>query len=145
MTGYRPKHFLLQELVPKAQFNALDRHILWGLIDPRILQAADALRDRYGSMLCNTWVFGGETHYRGWRPQCSPGARYSQHRFGRALDLIPKHVEVDEIREDLRRFRKGIDSLDGRNHITRVENVVGWLHIDCSNVWPGDVIYFFNP
>ena len=145
MTGYRPKHFKIEELVPRAQYNALDGSVLWNLLDPRILRAADSLRDRYGAMLCNTWLFGGDTQYRGWRPQVSVGARYSQHRFGRALDLIPKHATAEEIRVDLRHFYKGRDPLDGRNHITRVELNVDWLHIDCANIWPGDTIYFFHP
>lgn len=141
------KHFALPELLPKDFYAAHypkygDR--LWLIFDARILMAADALRERYGRMLCNTWHAGGDLQYRGFRPPgCTVGAALSQHRFARALDLSPIELTAEELRQDLRRnFYKGKDPLDGRNRITRIEDGVDWLHIDCANVVSDTIIFF---
>jgi hypothetical protein len=149
MTNYLiPKHFMLVELLPAdfyAHYFPQYGQRLWQLFDPRILQAADAIRARYGKMVVNTWFWGGKSQYRGFRPAgCATGAELSQHRFGRAIDLVPVSCTAEEIRVDLRNFCKGADMLDHRNHISRVENKVAWLHIDCANTTM-DVIVFINP
>ena len=126
---YIPKHFKLYELLPARIYNQINHAIAWYLFDERILKAADLLRGRYGKMIINDWYWGGENHYRGWRPpDCTVGAKYSQHRFGRALDLIPVENNVEEIRQDIIASPESFDYL-----ITTVEVGVSWLHIDCRN------------
>jgi hypothetical protein len=129
---YIPKHFESFELVPRetydlfAKLGKLDQ--LWWLFDPRILLVGDRLRKRYGPLTCNDWRWGGGNHYRGWRPPgCRVGTMYSQHRFGRALDLIPGEVTVNEIRDEI--VHKGNDF----GHITCVEMESVHLHVDCRN------------
>jgi hypothetical protein len=103
MTTYIPTHFKLHELLPKSIHQARrGSPALWWVFDPRILKAADVLRERYGAMVCNTWRAGGDFELRGFRPpDCTTGAALSQHRFGRALDLIPQKCTAEEIRRDL--------------------------------------------
>ena len=122
---------------------------LW---DKRILITADRIRKRYGPILINTYCFGGNHQYRGWREfDCPVGADYSQHKFGRALDMEPVKVTVEEIREDI---RKGGRSDPVFQLIGRVENRTSWLHIDTCIVARPTLsplimerrdIYFFNP
>ena len=146
MSGYRPSFFGIKELVPSELFKTMPPQTLWMMLDDRLLIAADTLRHRYGKMVCNTWAWGGTNEYRGLRPpDCKIGATFSMHKLGRALDLIPVQCTAEEIREDLRHFKKGDRVYDGRNYISRVEDKVGWLHIDTANAYPGDTIYFFNP
>lgn len=128
---YVPKYFQIYELVPKSTYELFEHerrlNQLWWLFDPRILKAADRIRERYGKMVANTWWWGGQHQYRGWRPPgCNVGARYSQHRFGRALDLIPTVVSVEEIRRDIK-------AGENFGFITCIEDDVSWLHIDCRN------------
>ena len=130
---YVPKYFKSYELVSRAVYEEFKRNArlpqIWQLFDPRILDVGDRIRKRYGKMVANTWWWkGGKHQQRGFRaPGCKVGARWSQHRFGRAEDLVPTECAVEEIRLDI--IRKGEDF----HWITCVEEGVSWLHVDCRN------------
>lgn len=131
---YIPKYFKLQEFFPKDYFNQTYSKLgerMWLLIDNRILWTADHLRERYGPMIANDWLWrvNNGNNYRGFRPSdCTIGATFSQHRFGRALDCKFKHVDVEEIRQEIIQN----DAFDFK-YITTVEMDVSWLHFDCRN------------
>lgn len=141
---YSPKHFALYEMLPPEIYGS-DMQSMgrgWRLFDNRILITADRLRHRYGKMICNTWWWGGNSTLRGLRPWHSPvGARYSQHKFGRALDLIPHMVEAEEIREDIR------ENPDDPTfeYITALELEISWLHVDCRNHDKKQGLFLFTP
>lgn len=150
---YRCKHFEIEELVPEAFLLAHGEEKCWMVFDLGLLQAADALREMFGPIYCNTWADrdwmpgGPPMHFRGYRPpSCTVGAALSQHCFGRALDLTLADVSAEEARQRLRAMSESgrLRHLDGIRHIRRVEKGVGWLHIDAGNhVSAG--IHFFNP
>jgi hypothetical protein len=135
---YRPTYFKIEELVSKEEFEqyyveADYREKLFLLFDYRILVTADLLRKRYGRIVCNTWFFGGSNHYRGFRPWNNwVGAQLSQHKFGRALDLVPLECEAEDIRQDIIAHPDWEDF----KYIKAIEDEVSWLHIDCRNVLP---------
>ena len=123
---YRPRYFNIQELVPKGVYEVYDEELLWLLFDDRILIAADIIRDAYGPMIINDWHKGGRFDESGFRSWFTPtGAKLSQHKFGRALDLKPVRGHVNTIREKIisRELCNGL--------VTCVEENVSWLHIDC--------------
>jgi hypothetical protein len=129
---YTPKFFMLQELLPKEFY---DKHKsrgqnLWFLFDPRILMVADALRNRYGKMRVNNWVFGGELHFRGFRPfDTKIGSKFSQHKRGAAIDCDFNDIAVEEVRQDIiSGVARGAIRL-----ITCVELDTSWLHVDVRN------------
>lgn len=129
---YIPRYFQPYELVPQETYNLLNRqgklYQIWWLFDPRILLVGDRIRKRFGKVVANTWWWGGKHHYRGWRPPtCFIGAERSQHKFGRALDLVPQEVTVEEIRHEI------ITNGEDFGFITCVEVGVPWLHTDCRN------------
>ena len=131
---YIPKHFQSYELVPKETYEILKRknelYKIWWLFDPRTLLVGDRIRKRYGKMVANTWWWGGKHHFRGWRPpNCTIGAERSQHRFGRAQDLVPTEVTVEEIWYDIK------DKGEDFGFITCIEigPKVTWLHHDERN------------
>ena len=127
---YKPDYFTIEELVPESVSKSVKERYLWNIFDYRILVTADRLRKRYGKLLANTWPWGGRHRYRGYRPQeCKIGSKYSQHRYGRAIDLEPMIVTAEEIRQDI---------LSGQNeetfeYITAIELGTSWLHIDCRS------------
>ena len=124
---YIPKYFKPYELVPRIIYESLPERKIWQLFDQRVLHVADRIRERYGKMIANTWYWGGRHQYRGWRhPGCKIGARYSQHRYGRALDLVPQQITAEEIRQDIKEGEIFI-------HITCIEDEVFWLHFDVRN------------
>ena len=134
---YRPRNFKIQELVPKEMYDNYSEWKLWLMFDDRILKAADVLRNKYGVMICNDWLWGGKSHYRGFRPMDYDDG-LSQHKFGRALDLLPVEYPVLLMREDL----KSIKQL--RSLITRFEgNETPHLHIDCALPDSEGVVRFY--
>lgn len=132
---YKPEYFKLYELVPKDYYNKYGT-ILWYLFDNRILIMADSLRKRYGKLIINDWYWNGTNQYRGWRPfDTNIGAKFSQHKWGRALDIIPQEVESSVIRKDIKSDPNNYDF----RFITCIEDFEGmsWVHIDCRN-WDKD-------
>lgn len=136
------KYFKLEELVPAEVITNYqgDRMNLWLLFDSRVIWTNDKLRMRYGKMVMNTYFWGGSNQYRGFRPwNAGVGAELSQHKFGRASDLVPVSISVEEIRQDIRAH----PDLDEFKYIRAVENNTNWLHYDVRN-WIGPVL-FINP
>ncbi len=83
---YTPKYFSPQELMPPE----LNANLWIYVFDPNILRLADIFRERFGTTIINNYAFGGATKYAGFREFNYPGgSKYSQHKFGRALDLKP--------------------------------------------------------
>ena len=152
---YQPQHFDIRELVPRREFDALgDKALI--LLDARIVWTADALwevsqkecfvgayplpeKQKNRRVWCNTWMFGGQAQYRGYRPHdAAIGAVHSQHRYGRALDLhfdgIPAEV-----------MRKWILANTGHaatRYISAIEDDVSWLHVDCRNSGNDEIVVF---
>lgn len=124
---YTPKHFAPHEFVPPKIFHKRGDKSLQ-LMDDRILITADALRDRYGRIVINNWYWGGDRQWSGLRTSDSPyGSELSQHRFGRALDMIMPDADVDEVSQDI------MNDPELFPYITSMELGTSWLHIDCRN------------
>jgi len=97
--SYKPEFFSIQELVPKAVYEARGEKA-WELLDDRLLITLDELRRAFGSITVNNWASGGNRNWSGLRTAESPyGTEFSQHRFGRAADCLFNHSEVDIVRQ----------------------------------------------
>jgi hypothetical protein len=122
------KHFTLEELFPRDMVNEFSRETLLTFIDHRILTIADFLRDCFGPATINNWIYGGSNHQCGFRaPDSKVGARLSQHKFGRAIDLHFTTTTAEEAREEIRKNQDKYASCG----ISAVEEGVNWLHTDC--------------
>ena len=144
---YKPKHFALYEVFPQA-FYEENKHLgdrLWVMFDYYLLITLDRLRERYGRATINNWYWGGEVHFRGWRPfESKIGSFFSQHKFGRAFDIIFKDASAEEVREDARKLYQ----IRGNTfeYIMRIEEGVRWLHVDRGHQnRASDGIRFFQP
>lgn len=134
---YKCKYFKIKELVNPAMLS-IPENILWLMFDDRILRIADQIREWYGACTVNTSVLKD----CGLRPFNAGGAVYSQHKYGRALDLhivsIEKEAEkikdpekrkkfkiekYNEVRQDLMKNLEGVN----------FENNISWLHFDVGN------------
>jgi hypothetical protein len=131
---YKPTYFKIEELLDPVTYTAalaaLGPDRIFILFDDRVLLTADNIRKRFGTCVVNTWSWNGNNQYRGYRaPDCSIGATYSQHRFARALDMVPIKVTAEEIRQDI------IAKPNGANYqyITAIELDISWLHFDVRN------------
>lgn len=138
---YIPKYFSAKEFVHPSDYAAHGERC-FELIDSRIIIAADKLREKFGATYINTWAFGGPRQLSGLRPLNSTiGAKYSQHKFGRALDLTFRDVTVQEV------YAYILAHSWMYPEITCVENIAAtptWLHIDCR--WHSkEGIWIVNP
>lgn len=91
----------------------------------------DALREKYGSITINDWSYGGTNESRGLRtPESKYYSPYSQHSFGRAMDLIFKYTTAEQVRQDILANPNDPAFI----YITSFEEGTSWLHIDVRNV-----------
>lgn len=143
---YRPRFFETREFVPKHVYNVRGEKAIQ-LMDDRILLTADNLRARYGPAVINTWFFWNKNspawigkdsrNWSGLRTKQSPyGGLFSQHRYGRALDMLFRDITAEEIRADI------LADPDLFPLINSLELDVSWLHVDCRNC---DRIMTYSP
>lgn len=126
-------NFYLDEFVPRSIYKRYGEKSIW-FLDPRLIQLAQGLRDFLGvPVRINNWITGGRRQYSGYRPpRSSVGAYYSQHKFGRALDIQIKLSALDlksydELREIIRTNYKHFKTLG----VTTIEKgTKTWLHLD---------------
>lgn len=125
---YRPIHFKLEELVPANIYAARGERSI-ELLDWRIVYSLDCIREFLDIPLTvNTWLWQGQTQYRGFRPpnsESSQGAPLSQHKFGRAIDFVSKKMSAEDMRQKIVQANRLFP------YITYMEDEVNWVHIDC--------------
>lgn len=129
---YKPEYIELYEVLPKYFYEKYKylSDKLWLMFDERVLWTADRIRMRYGKIIMNTWIWGGNHQFRGWRPlECEVGALLSQHKFGRGLDLYPVESSAEEIRQDV----MADPFCEDFQHITCIEANIIWFHMDTRN------------
>ena len=139
LSYYEPRFFLPEEFVPPEVFDDLGERSLLTM-DYRILKTADTIRGFFGKpVTINNWVWGGSRTMAGFRPMGSAiGAKWSQHKFGRAIDCLVRGVPAADVRRAI---------LNEPNHfpyITVMEGAVSWLHVDCRSV-AGQGINLIDP
>ena len=125
---YKCKHFKIEELVSQATLAYLGEEACWKLFDERALMMLDKLRETFGPATVNDWIFGGKHDSRGFRAPNDPdGARYSDHRFGRAFDVIFQKKSAKDVRAYIIAHKEDFP------FITCIEDGVSWLHFSCRN------------
>jgi len=139
MKYYTPQNFSVQEFVPRRVFEERGESAILAM-DDRILRAADAIRGYFGRRVTvNNWQWGGDRQFSGFRDtKCPIGTAYSQHRFGRAVDMIIDSIPAGEVRAEI------VANPECFPGITRMEDGVSWVHIDCAPI-EHDGIYLFKP
>lgn len=141
--SYKTRHFQIEELVPPEVYESYGERAWW-FLDPSSLYVLDQLRDKFGPITVNSWKWGGDRRYSGFRPPgCDVGAEYSQHRFGRAFDCIFKNHTSEEVRKEVIDTIKNIESSDDMSiytdrqrqfaRIGAIELGISWFHFDLRN------------
>ncbi len=136
------KHFDLRELVDRSTFQNEGESAV-KFIDSRIPPLLEKIRQLCGNnpMTINNWHTGGRFQYRGYRQKyCTIGARYSQHKQGKAVDFDVKGMTADEVRGVLRLNQIELMKLG----LTRIETGVSWVHIDLKETRLNH-LYEFKP
>jgi hypothetical protein len=138
MALYKCFYFKLDELVSPDIFKKY-RDVAWQFLDSRLLVTIDAIRVFFDvPMTINNWKTKGPRVWSGFRERACPiGASESQHRMGRAADIvcsIPANEMRDRIMANPEKFQ----------HLSTIEDGVDWLHVDVRQAdWKG--IRLINP
>lgn len=124
---YKPKYFKLYELLPPEIYK--NEYEGWKLLDERLLETIDVVREIINKpLICNTWYQGGDRVASGFRSaNCKVGAEMSQHRLGRAVDLVCAYMSASEMRDMIKEHQEKLP------YKVRIEDGVTWLHIDVKN------------
>lgn len=159
------KFFKAYELVDRKTYETLGDKAI-ELFTPEILEALDGVREFFDEpILVNNWHSGGEYQWRGYRtPEKAKqlGSEFSQHAWSEvasehngtewkivngkqklvplcnAFDFDVRNMSANEVRQVIRLNKD--DPLLSR--IMRMEDRVGWVHIDCKPVTKR--IYLFH-
>lgn len=147
--GYKSKYCTIEELVPKEMLAECGEEKCWWFLDKEMLMGLDNLKDvtakEYGIAITdvrlrvNNWKGGGDLDERGIRnPMTSTGAKWSIHKFARAVDVVIeirkngqwKALTGDEMRKIARKYHLFIGC-------TCIElGTSTWLHMDWRNCQP---------
>ena len=138
---YQCEHFSIQELVPPEVYNDLGDKA-WALLDREALITLDTLRDVFGTITVNDWLWGGNFKESGLRKVDSAHYRpYSMHSFGKAFDCKFKHTTPEKVQSFI------LKNPHVFPYLKRIENTKAtktWLHFDVGNR-DYDTPYVFNP
>lgn len=138
---YKPRNFTVQELVPPDIFQAHGERC-WELLDGLALMSLQSLRDKFGAIVVNNWHAGGSFKESGLRSGTTlTGAKFSQHRYGRAFDCKCKSATPQEMCDYI------VVNRELFPHISAIENTQAtetWLHFDTRNS-QRDGIWIVNP
>lgn len=149
--NYIPKYFQLYELMPPELYtydmmvskDARERAFA-ACFDEKLLITIDIIRGDIikAPLICNTWHQDGNRKYSGLRPQsCKVGAWNSQHKLGKAVDLICRDYTAEQMRRMIKENERLLP------YPVRIEEgpSITWLHIDCKDMdYKGKKIYWFQ-
>jgi hypothetical protein len=122
------KYFIVKDLVPESIYNAYKENSIW-FLDNRVINVAEKLVELSGEKItCNSWASGGSLQFCGFRPlNCAIGASYSQHKFGRALDLHIVGLSGKQMFELVLAYSSSLIPLG----LTAIERgCSSWIHVD---------------
>lgn len=133
-------NFSLEEFVHPAIFKRVGDRSL-DFLHPLLIPTIQALRDKFGSVTVNDWLWKGKFKNSGLRlPLGELGASMSSHKFGCAADCKFSDVEPIEVQTYVVRHQKEFPN------IVRLENALvtkTWLHVEVG-IRHGSV-KVFNP
>ena len=132
------ENFSIEEFVDKDTYRKFGDKSVW-FIDKNLIQIAQELRNHFGPITINNYFSGGNRNWSGLRTmKSSYYSPYSQHSFGRAIDMIFENHDAEYIRNEIRNNEKYWFDYGVR----AIENNVSWLHIDVRNTNKFEIKWF---
>lgn len=123
------KYFVIQEFVSPEIYKLRGEKSI-ELVDSRIIKVANGLREYFKvPITINNWHEGGQYKESGLRDfSTTTGAKFSQHKFGRAIDCKFQGLDPKDIRKTILNNQKYFLELG----LTCIEaDTPTWVHIDC--------------
>lgn len=147
--SYIPKYFQLYELMPPELYTydmmvseAARERAFAQYFDEKLLITIDIIRGEIikAPLICNTWFQDGNRSNCGLRSEgCTVGALKSQHKLGKAVDLICNKYTAEQMRQMIKENEHLLP------YPVRIEDGVNWLHVDTKDMdYKGKKIYWFK-
>ena len=154
-----PKIFQVEEFfspttIHKQLNDGKPLSLLWRLMDSRVTWTAVQLRNLFGTMICNDYLWGGKNINRGYRNviEIIDWEHYkqtgeiitffssltSQHCHGRGLDSTFKKILAHDVRDYIIKNNRRSEF----KFITAIEKEVPWFHFDVRNFKMQDERFF---
>jgi len=124
----KSKYFKAHELVDRETYKKYGERS-FRFIDPRLIETIDQLKEDFsnGTITINNYLWKGDRANSGLRlPGSEYHSTYSQHSFGRAVDMIFSRYSTKRVRKHI------LENLDKYPHVKGLE-IASWLHIDTRN------------
>jgi len=134
------QNFCSEEFLPKDMHDDLvasGRDPKW-FIRKNIVDFCEWLRAKFPGkeLIINNWKWGGPYQESGLRSiNTTTGAKYSQHKFGNAIDIKIKGLVPGDIRKVIVDNFKYLKETYGLTTIEKIEDTPTWLH--CDFRWTG--------
>ena len=137
---YKCEFFSIKELVHPS-FLGVDERILWRLFNEQLLRCADKIRRKYGACTVNA---DGLTDCGLRQMDSKTGSRFSAHKFGCALDLHIRSIELEagKIKDPVERKKWKIKAYNKVRETLMLmpefdclcfEHNISWLHVAVQN------------
>lgn len=133
------KDFDIREFVPQEIWDKFGANSVQ-FIDKKVIDFAQYLRDKLNKPITiNNWHIGGNRHESGFRlPDTTTGAKLSQHKFGRAIDIVVEGYTGKQLRDFV--IKNKADFL--KIGMTTIEQgTEPWLHVDCRQTNLTDILF----
>ncbi len=114
------------------------------VVDARLFAVAQTVRDRLDAPIyINNWHVGGTFSLSGARPfDTSLGAKYSQHKFGRAIDLKGTQHTAKDIYNEISLNWSLIYQPLGVTRLEDINHTPTWVHVDLAYTDSGNLVIF---
>lgn len=137
-------NFILQEFIAPEVYQTFGDNSIW-LIDRRIIDIAQYIRTTLNRpVTINNWHVGGNYKDSGLRSlESLIGAKYGQHKFGRAVDPKVKGMTPINILDFI--YNKWVEL--HKLGLTTVENIAHtptWNHLDVR-MWMDNELHIVQP
>ena len=124
------ENFILQEFVGPEVYQKFGDKSMW-FIDPKIIDIAQLVRNlTHRPVTINNWHNQGHYKESGLRSMTTKtGAKYSQHKYGRAIDIKVDGMNVQEV-YDVIMTNIDLFRAAGLTTIEDIEKTPTWIHLD---------------
>ena len=135
------ENFYLDEFIQPNIYKKFKAKSIW-FLDIRLIRIAQLLRDITGrAVTINNWYTGGSYKDSGLRMLSGGiGATYSQHRYGRAIDVKVEGLTISELLDVIvdneQAFRNA-----GLTTIEDIKYTPTWMHLDVRYSDNQDILY----
>lgn len=135
------ENFYLDEFIQPTIYKRFKGKSIW-FLDIRLIRIAQLLRDITDKpVTINNWYTGGRYKDSGLRMLSGGiGAKYSQHRYGRAIDVKVEGLTIPQLLDVIVDNEEAFRNV-GLTTIEDIKYTPTWMHLDVRYSDSQDILY----